>query len=422
MEFTQHNLHNLHNKTPRITPLIYTDLDYEMISFLQKYIQVDTSQPTPDYASAIAFLANQAAQDDMEYQVITLPSGNPVFVVTYRGTDPSLPALALNHHIDVVSATNIDRWQYRPFSGEIANGNLYGRGSSDIKGLGAVHYFALRELRDIGCALRRTVHLLMVPDEEVGGEFGAQEFVKTSEFADLNIGYVLDETEGSGELQALCVTVDEKKVFQIKFIHYGHLAHGSYIHVENVIHDMVRLLVKIADFQNVQKLNLHSQPIGDLTSMNITSIKAGVFSDGEAACNIIPDEVSAIVDIRIPPQMPIQVVRDYLDTLLKEFPRITYVLCAPVHERAPYNIDYEQSALWRALAAVAEKYQYLLHARVLCGATDLRYYLTSDGIQGFGFVPFMSKGNAHTTDEFIPLDELVEGRKIMRDLIVEFCH
>ena len=143
-------------------------LNEKLVSFLQEYIRINTTHPKPEYDNAISFLEKHAKADGFNYQEVLLPSGNKVLVITFHGSDPSLPALSLNHHMDVVPAS-IEGWIKPPFAGEIYEGNIIGRGTQDMKGIGATHYFALKELKQQGFIPRRTIHIFAVPDEEVGG-------------------------------------------------------------------------------------------------------------------------------------------------------------------------------------------------------------------------------------------------------------
>lgn len=89
-------------------------------------------------------------------------------IVTLRGTDARAPRLALNGHIDVV-APGTEPWQRDPYSGDIADGRVHGRGSLDMKGglIAALH--ALGALRAAKTALPGDVVLQAIPSEEDGG-------------------------------------------------------------------------------------------------------------------------------------------------------------------------------------------------------------------------------------------------------------
>lgn len=63
-----------------------------------------------------------------------------------------------------------------------------------MKPVGMQYLAAIRALKRKGIErLKRTIHLTYVPDEETGGEFGMQAFVKSDEFKSLNVGCALDE-------------------------------------------------------------------------------------------------------------------------------------------------------------------------------------------------------------------------------------
>lgn len=95
-------------------------------------------------------------------------AGRPNVVGICRGTGGG-KSLILNAHIDVVDAGEPDRWTYPPFSAEIVDGKLYGRGSCDMKAGLAANLYALAALRDIGADLKGDVLVESVISEEDGG-------------------------------------------------------------------------------------------------------------------------------------------------------------------------------------------------------------------------------------------------------------
>ncbi len=163
----------------------------DMIAFLRSYLRMRTTYPDPHYKEVLQLFQQQAEAYCLAYQEIFLPSGNPVGIVSYYGQNPGLPALALNHHMDVVPAPNSDEWIRPPFEGHILQDSIIGRGAQDLKGVGVVHYFALRQLKRDKVVLQRTVHLFIVPDEERGGFQGMKEFMATAEFKKLAIGLAI---------------------------------------------------------------------------------------------------------------------------------------------------------------------------------------------------------------------------------------
>ncbi len=94
--------------------------------------------------------------------------GRPNVVGTRRGAGGSR-SLILNAHIDTVETGDPARWTYPPFSGELVDGNIYGRGSLDMKGGLVTHLAALRALGRAGIALQGDVFVESVISEEDGG-------------------------------------------------------------------------------------------------------------------------------------------------------------------------------------------------------------------------------------------------------------
>lgn len=90
-------------------------------------------------------------------------------------------------------------WTHPPFGANIdESGRIYARGAQDMKSLGTQYLAAIRALRRDGIKqLKRTVHIIFVPDEEINGTYGMDGFTATKQFADLNVGFALDEGEPS---------------------------------------------------------------------------------------------------------------------------------------------------------------------------------------------------------------------------------
>lgn len=140
------------------------------------------------------FLHTQATRIDLAFRVFYPGSETrPVVVLTWTGTQPDLPSILLNSHMDVVPVAE-ERWTHPPFGAEIdSEGRIFARGSQDTKQVGAQYLAAIYALKRDGVQLKRTVHVSFVPDEEIGGELGMRAFVDSDDFKSLNVGFELDE-------------------------------------------------------------------------------------------------------------------------------------------------------------------------------------------------------------------------------------
>lgn len=87
-----------------------------------------------------------------------------------------------------------EHWSHPPFAADIDDdGKIFARGSQDMKSVGVQYLAAIRALKRDGIQLKRTIHIIFVPDEETGGVLGMKLFVHTDEFKALNVGFALDE-------------------------------------------------------------------------------------------------------------------------------------------------------------------------------------------------------------------------------------
>lgn len=393
--------------------------DEQMISFLQNYIQIDTTHPTPNYNDALSFLKKHAQRDDFLYQEVPLPSGRTAAIITLPGTDSRLPALALNHHMDVVPVPNENDWISPPFAGAIHDDQMVGRGVQDMKGIGAIHYFALKSLKQKGIQPKRSIHIFAVPDEEIGGFTGTKEFVETEIFKQLNVGYLIDEGHSSGDTRVLDFKVAERKPLQVTITSKGELAHGSKLHCTNAIHELTSFLNEIIALHKESQQKSQSAEPGRLLATNITSLTAGARKrNGHIALNVVPDCAQATIDIRVPATMKVADAQKLLEEKLKQFPTLSYTIEAQAMEE-PELGDY-QTELYHALAKTVKQFGFKERPHFFEGASDLRFYLVRN-IQGIGFTPFTVEDNIHGTNEAVPVNELIRGKQIIEQFLLDFC-
>lgn len=144
---------------------------------------------------------------------------------TWEGKDPDLKPIMLTSHLDVVPADESEEggWTYPPFSGELAEGFVWGRGTLDIKS-GVVGILeAVEYLLKQGFQPERTVYLGFGHDEEIGGARGAVAIAELLESRGVELGSLMDEG-GSGidgflpgvETPVVVVGISEKGYLSLK--------------------------------------------------------------------------------------------------------------------------------------------------------------------------------------------------------------
>lgn len=164
-----------------------------IISRFQDYLRINTVQPKPDYYAAADFIISQAQSISLQYQPIEFVQGKPIVLLKWTGSDPSLPAILLNSHVDVVPFKT-EKWDHPPLGAEIdEEGRIYARGSQGMKSVGMQYLEAIRKLVASEFKPVRSVYVSFVPDEELGGADGVGRFVESEIFKSLSIAVVLDK-------------------------------------------------------------------------------------------------------------------------------------------------------------------------------------------------------------------------------------
>ena len=114
---------------------------------------------------------------------------------TWPGREPKLKPILLMAHMDVVPVESASEssWTHPPFSGQIANGFVWGRGAMDDKASVMAILEAVEFLLNEGFQPRRTIYLAFGHDEEIGGTDGAAQIAATLAARKVELEYVLDE-------------------------------------------------------------------------------------------------------------------------------------------------------------------------------------------------------------------------------------
>lgn len=155
---------------------------------------------------------------------------------TWRGTRPELDGAVFMSHLDVVPVepgTEMD-WTHPPFSGEIADGFVWGRGALDVKCGVIVWLEAVESLLQQGLQPERTIYLAFGHDEEIGGNHGAARLAETLESRGARIALLFDEGGGivsdnlmlPGQTTAM-VFVAEKTYLTLRLTARGRGGHSS---------------------------------------------------------------------------------------------------------------------------------------------------------------------------------------------------
>lgn len=247
-----------------------------------------------------SYLKDLLAKYDIESE-IKIIRGNRANLVAEIGHGK--PVLGISGHMDVVAAGNLDDWDSDPYQLTEKDGQLYGRGATDMKSGLAALVITMIELHHQDLPKQGTIRLMATMGEEVGEE-GSSYFLKDGSMDDVD-GLVIGEPSGYN------IGYAEKGSMDIKFISKGKASHSSMPEKGfNAIDPLMNLLI---DANNTfRDENIKHDSIGPLI-FNTTLINGGT------QVNSIPDHAEAEINARTIPEYDNQKVIDVLNDLIKKY-------------------------------------------------------------------------------------------------------
>ncbi|MCW3007709.1 MAG: peptidase [Solirubrobacterales bacterium] len=235
-----------------------TDLHGTATELLQRLIRFDTVNPPGNERAAQEHLADVLRETGFDVAMLGSTAERPNVVARLRGASDG-PTLALISHVDTVYATAAD-WEHDPWSGDIADGFLWGRGALDMKSQTAAEIAAALSLTAEGWRpAAGDLLIIVLVDEETGGAEGAQWICREHPEA-VRCDYVLNEGAGSviefGGRRHLGVSIAEKGVFRFSVSVDGVAGHASYPRIGD------NALLKVAPLLEAMR---ERQPAFDVT-------------------------------------------------------------------------------------------------------------------------------------------------------------
>ncbi|MEV2199387.1 MULTISPECIES: M20/M25/M40 family metallo-hydrolase [Streptomyces] len=424
----------------------------EVVRFTSDLIRIDTTnrgggdcQERP----AAEYVAERLADAGLEPRLLERTKGRANVVARIEGTDPSADALLVHGHLDVVPAEP-DEWTVHPFSGEVRDGVVWGRGAVDMKNMDAMVLAVVRDWARRGVRPRRDIVIAYTADEEASAADGAG--FLADRHADLFEGC----TEAIGESGAYTfhaghgmtlypIGAGERGTSWLELTARGRAGHGSKVNRENAVTRLAAAVARIGEHRWPIRLTttvraaltelaaLHGIDAPDLddpeydvdallarlgpsatlveatlrNSANPTMLQAGY------KVNVIPGAAGAHVDGRVVPggEREFEATLDQLTgpDVDWEYVHREVALEAPVG-----------SPTYAALRAAIERFDPDAHVVPFCmsGGTDAKQF-SRLGIVGYGFAPlrlpvgFDYQAMFHGVDERVPVDALHFGVRVL---------
>jgi acetylornithine deacetylase/succinyl-diaminopimelate desuccinylase-like protein len=422
----------------------------EVVAICQDLIKIDTTNFGPDPGPGERQAAEHVAEllDEVGISVELYESApRRTSLIAHwepEGVDLDAPPLLVHGHLDVVPA-KADDWSVPPFSGELVDGCVWGRGAIDMKDFDAMVLSVVRARARAGAPPRRPVRLVFTADEEAGSGLGAHWLV------DHHPEVVEDCTEAIGEVGGFSLTIrDDLRIYPIQtaekglawldLVAHGRAGHGSFRNDRNAVTELAAAVARIGRYEwphritgaqqafleavseafrveldperaeeTLARLGSISRMVGAAMSntANPTMLAAGYKQ------NVIPGSASATVDARFVPGG-----REELLATIDEL----------VGDKVRYVLTLEQPAVETEFAgALVEAMQSCLAAEdpaakavpfLMSGGTDGKAW-NRLGTRCFGFAPLRLPPDLdfasmfHGVDERVPAESLEFGARVL---------
>ncbi|MEU9449280.1 M20/M25/M40 family metallo-hydrolase [Streptomyces sp. NPDC048277] len=420
----------------------------EVVDLCRELIRFDTSNygdhSGPGERKAAEWVAEKLAEVGLDPEIFESHPGRASTVARIEGADPTRPALLIHGHLDVVPA-NADDWTHHPFSGEVTDGCVWGRGAVDMKDMDAMTLAVVRDRLRSGRKPPRDIVLAFLADEEAGGTYGARYLV------DHHPGLFEGVTEAISEVGGFSFTVNEQRRLYLiqtaeKGMHWmklkvaGTAGHGSMIHRDNAITELSEAVARLGrhefpvrvtkttrafldelgdalgtelDPEDMQSTLARLGGIAKLIGATLSNTANPTQLNAGYKVNVIPGEATAHVDGRFLPGHEEEFLAD-LDRILGP-----NVVREDVHSDKALETSFD-GALVEAMQSslLAEDPTAKAVPYMLSGGTDAKSF-DDLGIRGFGFAPLKLPpeldfaGMFHGVDERVPVDGLQFGVRVL---------
>ncbi len=205
------------------------NLEAETTEVLSRLVRFNTVNPPGNERPAIEYLASSLSEAGFEVELLAAVEERPNLVATLEGEGDG-PTLCFLGHVDTVLA-DPSEWRHDPWSGEVFDGFLWGRGALDMKSQVAAEAVAGVQLAQSGWRPRRgCLKLVFVSDEETGGDLGAH-WLTENHPDKVRCDMLLNE--GGGEVfeyrgrRRYGVCCAEKGIFRFNITARGAAGHAS---------------------------------------------------------------------------------------------------------------------------------------------------------------------------------------------------
>jgi acetylornithine deacetylase/succinyl-diaminopimelate desuccinylase-like protein len=320
-------------------------MEQETIEVLQRLVRFNTVNPPGNERPAIEYLDQYLSAAGFETEQLAVDDDRPNLVATLAGEGDG-PTMVYLGHVDTVLA-DPSEWKHDPWSGDVVDGFLWGRGSLDMKSQVAAEAVAGATLAREGWRPRGALKLVFVADEETGGDVGAR-WLCEQHPDKVRCDLLLNEGAGAAfeydGKRRYGVCCGEKGIFRFKLTAHGAAGHASLPRMgDNALLKLAPVLARLAarqpslDVTEAPAMLLErlgedpADPVGALERIARTAPALLVMLEpmlgvtltptmahASDKINVIPSRAYLKVDCRVPPGLGEDVALERLHEVLAQ--------------------------------------------------------------------------------------------------------
>jgi len=383
--------------------MTYTIDETELVRVCGDLIRFNTTNPPGNEQIAAEYVADYLAPLGFASRYLSHGENRRTLVARRKGSG-GLPGLVFNGHLDVVPVGE-QTWSHPPFAGEVADGKVWGRGSSDMKGGVAAMLVAAKALVQSGAPLRGDLIFTGTAGEE-DTMIGAEAIRGADILGDIQAIVISEPTSNS-------VGTAERGVLWLELTTYGKTAHGSTPHLGQ---NAVMMLAPLLDDLQRMEIPFTPHPVLGGFTRSINTIHGGV------ATNVVPDRCVLTIDMRtVPGQDHAAIVRQIEAWLAdQERRRPGFRASLAVSRDLPSATTMpDDPAVTRFVAAATRGMGREPQHAVVRFATEAAIFVPAFDVPAIIFGPG-DPALAHQPDEFVEIARMVEAARAFAEIAAEF--
>jgi len=359
---------------------------------------------TPDDAGAFAYLEGVFGAAGWRTERVTFSAPGTADVANLVATAGSgAPHLAFNGHVDVVPPGDAALWSRPPFSGEVADGCVHGRGAVDMKG-GVAAFLAAAVPFVAGRAGRPgTVTLLLTADEEGPSVNGTVKLLAHAQGGGMHFDAAIVGEPTSRARLGDMIKIGRRGSLSASLRVGGRQGHVAYPHLaDNPVPRIIRLVHRLTTLR-LDEGSSDFQP----SNLEVTSVDVG-----NRATNVIPAEATARFNVRFNDRWSSDSLLDFLRTELDA-----------ASEGEPYELKVRSRSEWfltrsdgliaPLAAAIRDVTGIDPELSTSGGTSDARFFKGVCPVVEFGLVG----DTMHQVDERAPVADVVALARIYRGFL-----